>query len=373
MKKTITAIVAASLTCLAFAADTPSSPLPPTPIDPLPPSDLSAPALVKWSDRSLDNVKLFAANGRPSALGELCSRYRHGRGAPKDSAAALLWCGKGAELERSSAQVALAELYFDGIGVKQDRQAALRWYSAAADTGSDEEAQYMLYTMYEGGLAVARDHKKALAYLAQAANAGHERSIAKSKELNAAWKPDAERPPEESIAPTEALPAQRFRARTGYYYEAHFRFDQNKRRSFELTLDNPGRHEQWAPMLSVCLTAEAPSDAACLMFARNMPGDARLYASSSTLASDNRSRSDEEELDETFNVGDKIRLEVFVKGAQVHFLINGAQELVQDIVFKPELLQLTCSTADCNIKFELGAQAAQNEPSGNPTSAPPPR
>jgi TPR repeat protein len=55
----------------------------------------------------------------------------------------------------------------------------------------------MLYTMYEGGLAVKRDQKKALAYLAQAADAGHERAIAKSKALNAAWKPDAERPPEE--------------------------------------------------------------------------------------------------------------------------------------------------------------------------------
>jgi hypothetical protein len=360
LKKNITALVAASLTCLAFAADTPSPPPPPASINPLQPSDLSAPARVKWSDRSLDNVILFAAHGRPSAVGELCSRYRHGRGTPKDNAAALQWCTKGAALERTSAQVALAEMYYDGIGVKRDRQTALRWYLAAAETGSDDEAQYMLYTMYDSGQTVAKDRKKALAYLAQAANAGHERAIAKSKELNPAWQPDAERPPEESIAPTPAMPTQRFRARTGHYYEAHFRFDKSKRRSFELTLDNPGQHEQWAPMLSVCLTAESPSDAACLMFARNMPGDARLYASASTLASDNQSRSDEQELDDTFNVGDKIRLEVFVEGPQIHFLINGTQELVQDIVFQPELLQLTCSTAECDIKFESGGQTSPN-------------
>ncbi|SFM85128.1 tetratricopeptide repeat protein [Rugamonas rubra] len=361
MKKSITALFAASLTCLAFAADTPSPPPPPASINPLQPSDLSAPVLVKWSDRSLDNVRLFAANGRPSAVGELCSRYRHGRGTPKDNAAALQWCTKGAALERTSAQVALAEMYYDGIGVKRDRQTALRWYLAADETGGDDEAQYMLYTMYDSGRAVAKNRQKALAYLSQAANAGHERAIAKSKELNPAWQPDAERPPEESIAPTPAMPTQRFRARTGHYYEAHFRFDKSKRRSFELTLDNPGQHEQWAPMLSVCLTAESPSDAACLMFARNMPGDARLYASASTLASDNQSRSDEQELDETFNVGDKIRLEVFVEGPQIHFLINGTQELVQDIVFQPELLQLTCSTAECDIKFESGGQTSPND------------
>ena len=100
-------------------------------------------------------------------------------------------------------------------------------------------------------------------------------------------------------------------------------------------------------MLSVCLTTATPGDAACLMFAA-YAGDARLYTSTSTLASDNQSRSDEQGGRDLQRRGQDTP-EVFVEGPQIHFLINGTQEWVRDIAFQPELLQLTCSTAECSI------------------------
>ena len=118
----------------------------PASINPLQPSDLSAPVPLTWSDRSPT-----ASNCLPPTVGRLIgdsARYRHGRGTPKDNAAAQ-WCAKGAALERTSAQIALAEMCYDGM-VQRDRQTALRWFCSGRN-GSDSEAQYMLYTMYDSG------------------------------------------------------------------------------------------------------------------------------------------------------------------------------------------------------------------------------
>ncbi len=67
---------------------------------------------------------------------QLASAYEHGRGVPKDQAAALDWYTRGANAGHAEAQFALGEAYEKGrFGVAKDKAQALEWYKKAAAQG----------------------------------------------------------------------------------------------------------------------------------------------------------------------------------------------------------------------------------------------
>lgn len=152
--------------------------------------------------------------------------------------------------------------------------------------------------------------------------------------------------------PTPSSPTQHMLVQAGYFEKVFFRFDETKTRSLVLLLDQPQPHDKWAPMLGVCLTAEAPSDVACLEFLRENPDSDELVVRTRTLNTDAQSSKQGPYLDTTFTVGEKIQLQVFVRDQKAFFVINGKHQMTNDLLFQPQLIELFCSTASCNTTFD---------------------
>ena len=233
---------------------------------PPPPEDHSVPVEVSWRDRKLENVELFAGNGTPEAIRELCRRHASGEGAAKDSPEALKRCVLSEEAARVTADPVPGE-------------------AAPAAT-------------VPGGARTFNYHTTA-----------------------------------------------------GYYQTDFYRFDEARSRTLEVTLANPQEHDKWAPMASLCLTAEAPSDAACLSLSRVAKGTTQIQATTSLLSTDSNSRKEGQKLDQTMPIGAPIRVKAFVRDGKARFFVND-EELDQEVVFPVELIQLTCSTGDCTFKFD---------------------
>ena len=66
-------------------------------------------------------------------IGEL---YRHGRGVPQDSARAMEWFQKAADLGSDWAMCGIGILYADGKGVAKDDAKAMEWFKKAAALGN---------------------------------------------------------------------------------------------------------------------------------------------------------------------------------------------------------------------------------------------
>lgn len=77
-----------------------------------------------------------AANGNPSAMFEIASRYTDGHGGESDMAAAARWYEKAAEQGLAPAQYRIGNLYEKGIGVEGDIDKARQWYEKAAEQGN---------------------------------------------------------------------------------------------------------------------------------------------------------------------------------------------------------------------------------------------
>lgn len=255
-----------------------------------PPKDATLPEVLKWSDRDEEHVLLFAGNKRPEAMEELCRRYL----ANKNGAEAYQWCSKAAEVGETLAQALLADMYRDGNGVKQDSQLAQQWRDKASQVS---DAVY------------------------------------------------------ENITPTTAVPVQHFNVPAGHYDEVSFHFDETKLRSLEVVMKEGKEHEKWAPMVGVCLTALAPSDAVCLKLTNGVKRSGLLSATSRVVSTDHSTSTSETRLDATFAIGEKIHLDVFVLDQQVYFVMNG-KKLAQAITFQPQVLQLVCSTGTCDVTFD---------------------
>jgi hypothetical protein len=259
---------------------------------PPPPKDDTPPVAVAWEDRSLENLLLFAGNKHHAAINALCVHYSKDLAAT--GAEAYKWCSLGAKDGQPASQDKLADMYRDGIGVEKDAQLEKEWRQKARENMSDHD----------------------------------------------------------DVAPTADNPTQRTKVRAGFYDEAFFRFDDTKSRSLELLLEQPQQHEKWGAMLAVCLSANAPSDVACLSFSRNsMDGD-QLIVRTRLISADHQEAKDGDIADATFTIGEKIGLQVFVQGQDAVFIINGKYRLTQRIVFQPQLIGLTCSTATCNMTFK---------------------
>lgn len=259
-----------------------------------PPKDDTPPAVVEWRDRSLESLLLFGGNKHPKGVEALCQHYSGGKA--KNGEEAFRWCSLGAKMGRWNSQAALADLYRDGIGVQQDSQLERHWRNKASEADNDDD-------------------------------------------LN--------------TAPTAASPTQSMVIKAGYFDQAYFRFDDTRTRSLELRLEAPQQHQKWGAMLSVCLSAEAPSDVACVTFSPEARDSVQLVAMPRTLSADSKSSDEGAYLDAArFGIGEKIHLQVYMRGQQAVFLINGEHKLVRDLLFQPQLLQMVCSTATCHMKFD---------------------
>lgn len=233
---------------------------------PPPPEDHGVPVEVSWHDRKLESVELFAGNGTPEAIRELCRRRTSGDGAAEDSADTLKWCALSEEQSRKDAE-------------------PVPEVPAPAATEPDDARTFHYHTA------------------------------------------------------------------AGYYQTDFFRFDESRSRTLEVTLTNPREHEKWAPMASLCLTAEAPSDTACLSLSRVAKGTTQIRAATSLLSTSSDSRKEGQKLEQTMPLGEPVRVKVFVRDGKARFLVND-EELEQEVVFPVELIQLTCSTGDCTFKFD---------------------
>jgi TPR repeat protein len=86
--------------------------------------------------------------------------YNHGRGVPRDHAAAAAWYLKAADQGDTASQVKLGIFYGTGQGVSPDPAAAASWFRKAADQG-EAAGQYNLGIMYASGKGVPLDYVQA--------------------------------------------------------------------------------------------------------------------------------------------------------------------------------------------------------------------
>jgi hypothetical protein len=136
----------------------------------------------------------------------------------------------------------------------------------------------------------------------------------------------------------------------GEYRVGYFRFDASKTRSLRVNLSNPKTHETWAPSMRICITAELPSDRACLSLTK-YDGVDDMRAASQLYSSDGKPIGKDHILEYQAKVGVPLPLKIYVDDKQVHFRLGG-EELVEDIVFPASAITLMCSTADCDFSFD---------------------
>lgn len=127
-------------------------------------------------DAELEQVVSLARSGDLEAQHDLCYRFKYGRRAAKDLAAAATWCTLAAQRGADSSQVLLAEMYYNGQGVEKDRAQALRWYLAAASQ-KHPHALFMLYHLYSKGEGVPMDQAAAVDFLRRSAAENYKLAI----------------------------------------------------------------------------------------------------------------------------------------------------------------------------------------------------
>ncbi len=106
--------------------------------------------------------------------------YKAGEGAKRDIKAALTWYKKAADLNSSSAQSDLGDMYYEGKDVGQDYTKAMSWYMKSAensdwfwDTDGNSQAQIKIADMYYDGVGVKKDYKNAFKWFMRAAKQGN--------------------------------------------------------------------------------------------------------------------------------------------------------------------------------------------------------
>jgi TPR repeat protein len=109
--------------------------------------------------------------GNLKALSNLGLLYQHGRGVPQDQAEAVRLYRQCAEAGIAVGQFNLGTMYHRGIGVAKDDQEAVRWYRLAA-AQNHPSALNNLGDAYEKGYGVEKDYVQAAAWYRQAAERG---------------------------------------------------------------------------------------------------------------------------------------------------------------------------------------------------------
>lgn len=306
-----------------------------------PPLDTRPPRHVTMADRKLDIVLGHAQQGDSEALYELCRRFE-----TADPERAFEWCLAGARDEIPDAQWMLASLYERGAGVERDPAAARQWRRKAADNG-DARAIHMLALAHRDGTGMPTNTAEARRLLRTTAQAGYAPSIAALKAMGENVPPS---PPD--IA-GDSGNAGEYTARVagGFRHDMQYRFDQRRRRELTVSLSNLRPHAKWAPMFSVCVGAEAAGERVCLALTR-FRGKKRLVANTRTLPADQHGKADIQMVGKEVDVGKPARIGVHVLEYLVYWTLDGELVAIDEVDYPIETLRLSCSGADCQVKFE---------------------
>ena len=311
----------------------------------VPPADTEAPVAITMRGRGLVAAQLFAMNGDARGVWEMCQRASYGIDTEKDPEQASKWCNKAWNDQEYRAAVPLGELYLDGL---LDDAAVPPMVQEAADRHADEEARYLMYRMHSEGKGAAKDAHKAAAYLKQSAEQGYGKAVQAMQEMDAGYKAPAGATSDPVAKDPWNFPVD---VAAGFYSERSFRFDTAKHRSLSVSMESMKRHEKWAPLLAVCVSAINPSDVACFNLTGLKGEEPQIEAVSNLRGTASRERRNANALEGTFKPGARFDLTVYASGKKVHFLVNGRESLDQEVNFPVEVLTLSCSTANCNFKF----------------------
>lgn len=124
----------------------------------------------KKNDFLLTEIK--AGEGDPIAQYKLAHFYMDGYGVEKDLRKAMYWLDRSARAGYRSAQIDLADMYFNGTVDNQPYYAhALKWYEKAGQQGS-AYAMAMAGKMYYKGIGTDRNYEVAFTWLLKAAQNG---------------------------------------------------------------------------------------------------------------------------------------------------------------------------------------------------------
>ncbi|MGW8391408.1 DUF945 family protein [Pseudoduganella sp. HUAS MS19] len=310
------------------------------------PADTQQPVVISMRDRGLEAAQLFAMNGNPEGMLELCERLAQGNEVDKDPQQASKWCTRAWEHHRYQAPLPLARLYLDG---QLDDPAIPRMLQEAADKHDVDAAQFLMYRLHSEGKGVPKDQQKAAGYLQRSARHGYKKAIEAMKETDAG---DQAAPAVPVQAAVEGQWDFSFVTDAGFYEILDFRFDAAKHRRLSLSIDNLQEHEKWGPLLSLCVSAINPSDRACVNLGGRQGEVPQVEVSSKVAGTQSAQGRNEKSLEKRYKPGDKLDLVVYTTGKQVHFVVNGDTSLVQEVDFPVEVLSIICSTANCNFNFQ---------------------
>lgn len=121
---------------------------------------------------AMEQFQKAAAQGDPKAIYFVGFLHHNGYGVPRDDAEAIKWMRRSADMNHYESQYYMGKLSESGRKVPHDLVAAHMWYSLAAKSAPNERD--VAYALRE----VRRVEKKLTP-----------EQLAKSKEMEAAWKP----------------------------------------------------------------------------------------------------------------------------------------------------------------------------------------
>jgi formylglycine-generating enzyme required for sulfatase activity len=118
-----------------------------------------------------------AEAGNTSAMVNLGSMYKDGKGVARDEAEAVRWFRKAADAGHAVGMINLGTMYAGGGGVAKDEAEAVRWYRRAADAGV-APGMTSLGAMYETGRGVTQDYAAAVGWYRKAVEASYAPAMA---------------------------------------------------------------------------------------------------------------------------------------------------------------------------------------------------
>lgn len=310
---------------------------------------------VNMSDRNLPSVIGWAELEQIDAIHDLCYRYSYGRAAPLDYEQAFKWCSIAAENEISSSQVLLAELYWSGYGVSANKAKAVQLYKAAADNGH-EHAQLILSHLYRDGDEVSVDRDLSYKYLRMSADAGYSKAIHEMKRYEPGYESRVESPLNDQTI--EKNPNEiRMKADEGSFYQEFYRLTSGTHWKVKMRLHPPlTKGSPWAPLQSLCISSEGPSDFFCFVFIQADRNSDQLLGELRSISADQRTVIKQTPLEENFSLTQDVYVDLTNQCQGVLFRINGGSENFQRLKFEPQILRALCSTAECD--FSLGIVSA---------------
>lgn len=134
-------------------------------------SILSFALIAAASGPSIVELKVKAQGGDASAQLALANAYFNGKGIQKNEDLAFKWYLAAAEHGNADAQTQVGYMYRNGVGVEQDKDLAANWYAKGAAQGN-ANARYNLAVAYYNGDGVGIDDQLSYAWFVLAKEAG---------------------------------------------------------------------------------------------------------------------------------------------------------------------------------------------------------